>query len=499
MLSLFPGLMLAGHETSSNLICTGLAHLLSRPGAYAAAQHDDASRARALEELFRFESAITGMPRLVTRDTVLGGTRLTAGDEVFLAYQGGSRDPAVFDAPDDLRLDRRFEKPHLGFGQGVHACLGAPLARLLLRTELRVLHERLPGLRLDIDGGGIPYAPVGEARAVDALPIAWDVAAASAWQPRGRSERRTGLRAVVTGAVARAHGVVELQLAAVDGTFPAWQPGAHVDLHLAEGLTRQYSLCGDPADADLWRIAVRREAPGRGGSAYVHDRLAVGDTVALGGPRNNFALVPAPAYLFVAGGIGITPLLPMIRAAEDAGTPWRLLYLGRTAVATPYLDELRGHGERVTFWASGERGRFDLAGLLDTVAPGTAVYACGPELLLAAVEDLVAARGLDVHVERFAPRPQAHGADVEFEVVLAGTGRTVTVARDESILDVVNRAGATVPSTCREGTCGTCEVRVLAGTPEHRDSVLSPEERRENRYVMTCVSRSATPSLTLDL
>jgi ferredoxin len=189
----------------------------------------------------------------------------------------------------------------------------------------------------------------------------------------------------------------------------------------------------------------------------------------------------------------------MIGRAASSGIPWRLVYLGRTEAATPYLDDLRAHGDRVVFWPSGTAGRFDLAALFGTVAAGTAVYACGPELLLAAVEELGCAHGVAVHVERFAPRPQEHGADGDFQVVLAESGRTVTVAAGESVLDAVNRAGATVLSTCREGTCGTCEVRVLAGTPDHRDSVLSAAERRANRSMMTCVSRSATPSLTLDL
>ena len=146
MLSLFPGLMLAGHETSSNLICTGLSHLLADPDRYAAAQRDDASRAAALEELFRFESAITGMRRLVTRDTELGGVPLKAGEQVFLAFASGSRDAGRFSSPDAIEFDRSWSVPHLGFGQGVHACLGAPLARLLLRVELDVLHERLADL-----------------------------------------------------------------------------------------------------------------------------------------------------------------------------------------------------------------------------------------------------------------------------------------------------------------------------------------------------------------
>ena len=502
MLSLFPGLMLAGHETSSNVICTGLANLLGREGAYEAAQHDEASRARALEELLRFESAITGMPRRVVRDTVLGGTPLRAGDEVFLAYQGASRDPGVFDAPDDLRLDRRFERPHLGFGQGVHACLGAPLARLLLRVELRVLDERLPGLRLDLLGQKPTYAPVGESRGVQGLPIAWDATAAARWRPRGSRRPPTGdVAARVAAKHARARDVVELELEPVGGSFPAWRPGAHVDVRLGPEITRQYSLCGDPAESGRWRIAVRKEPLGRGGSAHVHDRTAVGDVLTLRGPRNNFALVEAPAYLFVAGGIGITPLLPMIRQVADRDAPWRLVYLGRSRSAMPYLDDLAAYGDRVLVRPSEGRGRFDLAALLDRTDAGTAVYCCGPEPLLAAVEGLAVAQGLVAHVERFSPRPRsaAAAADQEFEVVLADTGRTITVSADESVLDAVNRAGASVPSTCREGTCGTCEVRVLAGSPDHRDSVLSSEERAADQYMMTCVSRATSPSLTLDV
>jgi cytochrome P450/ferredoxin-NADP reductase len=499
MLQMFPGLMLAGHETTSNLLCTGLSHLLSAEGAYEATQHDDASRARAIEELLRYESAITGMPRRVTRDTVLGGTALRAGDEVFLAYASASRDGAHFDAPDDLRIDRRFELPHLGFGQGVHACLGAPLARLLLKTELRVIGQRLPGLRLAVPYDQLEYGPVGESRGMPALPVAWDAAAGR--RPPGR--HRTAVSEIMTATVVRramvADDVVELELAPAEGTFPAWAPGAHIDVHFAEGLTRQYSLCGDPARRDCWRIAIRRERGGRGGSAYAHDRLCVGDVVQLTGPRNNFGLVDAPGYLFIAGGIGITPFLPMLAEVVRKGKPWRLAYLGRAEGTMPYLDWLRGLDDAVTVWPSTERGRLDLDWLLASARPGTAVYCCGPEGLLSVVEALGAERNLPVHAERFAPKPMPVGENAAFEVMLAASGRTVTVASWESMLDAINRAGASVPSTCREGTCGTCEVRVLSGTPDHRDSVLTPQERAASQYIMTCVSRSLGPSLVLDL
>jgi cytochrome P450/ferredoxin-NADP reductase len=500
MLQMFPGLMLAGHETTSNLLCTGLSHLLSTDGAYEAAQHDDASRARAIEELLRYESAITGMPRRVTRDTMLGGTRLRGGDEVFLAYASGSRDGAHFDAPDDLRIDRRFELPHLGFGQGVHACLGAPLARLLLKAEFRVIGQRLPGLRLAVPYDELQYGRVGESRGMPALPVAWDAVAERRPSGRSRSTATGVTRATVVRRETIADDVVELEFAPANGTFPAWAPGAHIDVHLAEGLTRQYSLCGGLAQRDRWRIAVRRERDGRGGSAHAHERLCVGDVVRLTGPRNNFGLVEAPGYLFIAGGIGITPFLPMLEAVTGHGKPCRLAYLGRAERSMPYLDWLHGlGGAALTVWPSTERGRFDLAGLVASAPPGTAVYCCGPERLLGAVENLGVQHGLAVHAERFAPRPMPAGEDTAFEVILAATGQTVTVASHESVLVAVNRAGASVPSTCREGTCGTCEVRVLSGRPDHRDSVLTAQERAADDYMMTCVSRSLGPSLIVDL
>jgi cytochrome P450/ferredoxin-NADP reductase len=387
MLSLFPGLMLAGHETSSNLICMGTAHLLSQPGAWEAAQHDDASRARALEELLRYESAITGMPRLVTRDTALGGTPLRTGEHVFLAHASGSRDSDYFDSPDELRPDRRFDKPHLGLGQGVHACLGAPLARLLLRTELRVLHERLPGLRLDWPYGELEYGPVGEGRGVAAHPIAWDPVAAATPRKSAVVKAAGPVRAVMVDKTVVAEGVTQLEFEPVDSDFPTWQPGAHIDVHVAEGLTRQYSLCGEPADHRRWRIAVRLEPDGRGGSRFAHERLTVGGQVLLTGPRNNFGLDHATEYLFVAGGIGITPLLPMIAQVDRARTPWRLIYLGRRDETMPYLDELRAaYGDAVTVWISSRQGRLDLPDLFGQAGPGTAVYCCGPELLLEAIE-----------------------------------------------------------------------------------------------------------------
>lgn len=292
-----------------------------------------------------------------------------------------------------------------------------------------------------------------------------------------------------------ADGVVRLTLRAPGGEpLPPWEPGAHLDLLLPGGV-RQYSLCGDPDDTSAYAVAVLREPDGRGGSAYVHDSLSAGDPVRVDGPRNHFALVDAERYLFIAGGIGITPILPMLDRVARAGRDWQLVYGGRTRASMAFTEELTRHGDRVTLRPQDEHGLLDLPTLLAAAEPGTAVYCCGPEPLLAAVEALGPA---DLHVERFTPR-EDNEPRTAFEVELAGSGRVLPVPADRSILDVVEEAGVTVLSSCREGTCGTCETGVLGGTPDHRDSVLTADERLENEVMMLCVSRACTPRLVLDL
>jgi len=245
-----------------------------------------------------------------------------------------------------------------------------------------------------------------------------------------------------------ADGVVRLTLRAPGGeALPSWEPGAHVDLLLPGDVVRQYSLCGDPGDTSAYTVAVLRETDGRGGSAYVHDKLVAGDRVQVDGPRNHFALVEAERYLFIAGGIGITPILPMLDRVAGTGREWQLVYGGRTRSSMAFAPELARHGDRVTFRPQDEHGLLDLPTLLGGVHPGTAVYCCGPEPLLAAVEALGPA---DLHVERFTPRAD-DGPRTAFEVELAESGRVLPVPADRSILDVLEDAGMTVLSSCREG------------------------------------------------
>jgi ferredoxin-NADP reductase len=303
------------------------------------------------------------------------------------------------------------------------------------------------------------------------------------------------LELVVEAKEKLADGVVRLTLRAPDGgLLPQWEPGAHIDLVLP-GFVRQYSLCGDPSDTSAYVVAVLREPDGRGGSAYVHDSLSTGDRVPVEGPRNHFALVEAERYLFIAGGIGITPILPMLDSVAATGREWQLVYGGRTSSSMAFTAELASHGDRVAFRPQDEHGLLDLPTLLAAARPGTAVYCCGPEPLLAAVEALGPA---DLHVERFTPVVDL-GERTAFEVELAASGRVLPVPADRSILEVVEEAGVTVLSSCREGTCGTCETGVLGGEPDHRDSVLTADERLENEVMMLCVSRACSARLVLDL
>jgi len=313
------------------------------------------------------------------------------------------------------------------------------------------------------------------------------------------------LRLVVARRTVGAEGVAVLELRDPSGAdLPAWSPGAHVDLRLPGGMVRQYSLCGDPHDRSVWQIGILREPEGRGGSAHVHDAVLEGVEIDVRGPRNNFELVPSPRYVFIAGGIGITPILPMAAAAQEAGAEWEFHYGGRTRTSMAFLDALEattGYGPRVTLHPQDEVGLIDLHRILGTPAPDTKVYCCGPEPLLRAVEaTCVGWPPGALHVERFAPKEQGEPVlSGSFEVELTLSGITVIVPPEKSILEVVEEAGVPVLSSCQEGTCGTCETQVLEGEVDHRDSLLTPEEQAVNDTMFICVSRAACPKLALEL
>ena len=304
-----------------------------------------------------------------------------------------------------------------------------------------------------------------------------------------------------------ADGIVTLELSdAQQQDLPAWEPGAHIDLMLPDGLVRQYSLCGDPSETRAWRIGVLRDPNSRGGSSYVHASLTEGTTVQVRGPRNHFPLIDSPRYRFIAGGIGITPIMAMANAAERAGLDWSLLYLGRAHTTMAFAEDLVSRfGDRVTLWPSDDRGAFfDLETFLKEPQDDTLIYCCGPEALMSGVEEQSAhwPEG-SLHLERFAAKTvtaeEAAEAMDEFEVVCQRSGITIEMTGELSILEALEDADVPVLGSCYEGVCGTCEVKVLEGIPAHRDSVLTAADHASNTVMLPCVSRSRTERLVLDI
>ncbi|HET9257891.1 MAG TPA: PDR/VanB family oxidoreductase [Pseudonocardiaceae bacterium] len=287
-------------------------------------------------------------------------------------------------------------------------------------------------------------------------------------------------------------------LASAGGTeLPRWQPGCHIDVVLPSGRRRQYSLCGDPADRRHYRIAARRL--GDGGSRELHERVRAGATLTIRGPRNTFPYAPAASYLFLAGGIGITPILPMVKHAATGGAPWQLVYTGRSRASMPFLDELRAlDAGRVWIRPYDDYGFPSGAELLRRAPSGATVYCCGPAPMIASVRrDLPASAAAALHVERFSAPPVTGG--VPFEVALHRSGRVLTVPADVSALEVIRQAVPGVPYSCRQGFCGTCRTRVISGSAgvEHRDRVLTGRERADTMTI--CVSRSRGGRITVDL
>lgn len=273
-----------------------------------------------------------------------------------------------------------------------------------------------------------------------------------------------------------------------------WSPGAHLTLHLGNGLERQYSLCGDPADTRRLVIAVLNTRGQGGGSEWMHAHLHEGMTLKVNGPIQNFPLRQHHTYLFVASGIGITPIMAMI-GEIPASREWTLVYLGRSRDQMAYLDELLlAYPGKIIVWATEDRGaRADLAELIDSRAQ---VYACGSPSVLDALTRVVPEERL--HLERFSPQDRSaehHAAAIT--VVWQPTGQDIAVAPNESVLDGLEKAGISLNASCRRGVCGSCELRVLGGTPAHLDSVMSDADKNEMQIFYPCVSRSATGTLTL--
>ncbi|KZS65231.1 PDR/VanB family oxidoreductase [Mycobacterium pseudokansasii] len=321
-------------------------------------------------------------------------------------------------------------------------------------------------------------------------------ASASRWTPTRIVPVQRTTAAVVTKRELVAPDVIALTLTDSDGgLLPSWTPGAHIDVRLPSGRRRQYSLCGPPGRRIDYRIAVRRVADGGGGSIEMHEAFAEGDTLMFDGPRNAFYLVTDERpVLFVIGGIGVTPILPMIRLAHQHGIDWRAIYAGRSRAYMPLLDEVAAVApDRVTVWADDERGRFPTAeDLLAGAGPTTAVYVCGPTGML---ESVRVARGryahAPLHYERFGPPPVVDG--VPFQLELARSRRVLDVPANRSALGVMLDRDPATAYSCQQGFCGTCKVKVLAGAVDRRGRAAEGEDD-----MLVCVSRAKSDRVVID-
>lgn len=323
--------------------------------------------------------------------------------------------------------------------------------------------------------------------------------------PPAAPDRTIALTVVDRQVVAHDQDVVALTMTAADGELlPRWHPGAHLDIHLPSGRLRQYSLCGDPRVRDAYRIAVRRIADGGGGSVEVHDGLPIGAAVTTHGPRNAFPLTvpgygsPTLRFRFIAGGIGITPILPMLALAQRLDADWSTVYAGRSLDSLPFIDEVKRFGDRVEIRTDDVSGVPTAAQLLGDCPDGTTVYACGPAPMLNAVRaNLLGRDNVELHFERFAAPPVVDGR--EFVVSIQSTGREVVVGPGETLLTALRRSNVAAPYSCQQGFCGTCRTRVITGAVDHRDTLLTDPERAGG-MMLVCISRAADGErLTLDL
>ncbi|QWF23257.1 cytochrome P450 [Nocardioides sp. LMS-CY] len=462
------------------------------------------------DEFLRRYGSVTAMSRTTTADTEIGGCPVQAGERVLVPWFAANHDPEVFTEPHEVRLDRDASR-HLTFGIGTHRCPGAHLARAMFQEMIHQVLTRLPDYKVDREGV-VGYASRGNHMGWDVIPATFTPGPRVGDridQFQGASHDNETYDVVLDAVDVVAEDVLAITVrAAGGGTLPRWQPGAHLEMRLPSGRLRQYSLCGQLDDPSSYRVAVLRERAGRGGSEELHDIAVAGRELTVRGPRNHFPLVDADGHLLIAGGIGVTPILAMARSLAARGRPARVVYGGRSRATMAFADELTAlPGIEVDLVPQDEQGIPDLRAAIGATPPGTAIYCCGPSAMISAVQALCdeLGRRADLHVERFAASDEmeARLASTEnnkpFKVELARSHQVLDVPVDKRLIEVVREVLPGLNYDCEKGFCGSCETRVLAGKPEHRDEVLSDAERESCSTMMICVSRSQSDRIVLDL
>jgi cytochrome P450/ferredoxin-NADP reductase len=503
--SMMMAILAAAHETTSNATANAFWTLLNDREAWEQLCENPKLIPSAVEECLRVAGSIIAWRRVATRETSVGGVTIPEGGKLLLVQASANKDPRHWDNPEQVDIYRDNAVEHLTFGYGAHQCMGKNIGRMEMRIFLEEFTRRLPHMRLK-PGQNFDNLPNISFRGPSALLVEWDPARNPERKdpallekalhfPIGAPIKDDILREVIVSEVVEeTPRIRRYVLSDPKGrALPNWAPGSHIDIKLGD-LRRKYSLCGSPDSRTCYEIAILRDDAGRGGSKRFHQELEVGSTVQIAGPRTHFGFdLLSDRYVLIAGGVGITPIVAMADALRAAGLPYEVIYCGRDRGDMAFLDRIEGkHGNACTVHVSSEDGRLNLSERFRYVPSGTRVYACGPEQMLEELQSLARAWPEDtLRIEHFSATSSAASSqeDTAFEVVLQDSGLTLRVARDQSLLDALTARGVDVQADCREGLCGSCQVSVVSGDLEHRDRVLTLEERRSGDKMMSCCSR----------
>ncbi len=502
--SMMMAIIVAAHETTSLASANMFKTLLTHRQAWEDICEDPSLIPNAVEECLRYAGSIVAWRRQATAPTRLGDVDLPEGAKLLIMQASGNQDERHFEDGDRFDIYRDNAVDHLTFGYGSHQCMGKNIGRMEMRIFLEEFTRRLPHLKLAEQE--FTYLPNTSFRGPDHVWVEWDpdqnperqqpeLASSHRHFPVGAPSRRDIARKVSVAAVRQeAVGVVGLTLVDARGRpLPRWSAGAHIELCIG-GYDRKYSLCGAP-DADSYDVAILREEHGRGGSKHIHETVRQGMELRLRGPHNLFRLdEEAGHHVLIAGGIGITPIIAMADRLKALGKSYDVHYCGRSRRSMALLERLlSNHPDHVTIHAGDEGRRAQLEAIVKALPERGQIYACGPERMISALEDLTADKPEGTfHFEHFSAGATALDPEKEkaFEVELTDSGLSLTVSANETLLDAILAAGIDVACDCREGLCGSCEVDVLEGDIDHRDMVLTRAERATNQRMMACCSRS---------
>ena len=454
----------------------------------------------AVEEAVRLATPIRAFTRYAIEDIELASHIIPAGKRVVVVYASANRDERKFENPDQFDVTRDVHD-HVGFGQGVHMCMGMHLARREMILIIEALRRRVDRFELL---GEPTVAMNNTIRAYATMPVKVHLAK---YQLEDTSQVDSQLSSSLNVVVAKreevATDIISLELTAQNNALlPAYEAGAHVDVFIKSGIVRQYSLTGDPSDRSVYRLGILHDANSRGGSSEIHGAFNEKRAIVIGLPRNNFSLHEATHSILFAGGIGITPMLSMAYALEAKGAAWELHYCARSKDRFAFYEELEQFGNKVFFHT--DDGPSDQALDIDHVLQETAkkrhLYVCGPNGFMDfVIQSAQKNAWLEecIHLERFGAEVNTDGES--FTVVAEKSGKRFTIEPGETINQKLAAHGINVPVSCQSGVCGTCLTKVLKGVPDHRDFVQTDTEKASNEQITVCCSRSKTKTLVLDI